>query len=59
MKKLNAEINLALAQPDVITRLQSLGLEPNPLSPSEFARYVRAEVAKWAKIIKTIGITAD
>jgi tripartite-type tricarboxylate transporter receptor subunit TctC len=57
--KLNAEINLALAQPDVVARLQSLGLEPRALSPKEFAAYVRAEVAKWAKIIKSIGITAN
>jgi tripartite-type tricarboxylate transporter receptor subunit TctC len=57
--KLNAEINRALAQPDVVARLQSLGLEPRTLSPNEFAAYVRAEVAKWAKIIKTIGITPN
>ena len=44
---------------DVRARLDALGLEPQPLSPGEFSDYVRFEVAKWAKIIKATGITAD
>jgi len=36
-----------------------MGLETKPGSPEAFAAYLRSEVAKWAKIIKTIGITAD
>jgi tripartite-type tricarboxylate transporter receptor subunit TctC len=48
-----------LGMADVRTRLDALGLEPQPVSPAEFATYVKAEIAKWAKIVKTTGITAD
>jgi tripartite-type tricarboxylate transporter receptor subunit TctC len=57
--KLNGEINKALGMADVRARLDALGLEPQPVSPGEFAAYVRNEVAKWAKIVKTTGITAE
>jgi len=59
VKKLNAEINPVLGLPDVKSRLDSMGLETKPGSPEAFAAYLKSEVAKWAKIIKTIGITAD
>jgi tripartite-type tricarboxylate transporter receptor subunit TctC len=59
IRKLNGEINKALGMADVRTRLDALGLEPQPVSPGEFATYVKTEVAKWAKIVKTTGITAD
>jgi tripartite-type tricarboxylate transporter receptor subunit TctC len=59
VKKLNAEINPILGVPDVKSRLDSMGLETKPGSPEAFAAYLKSEVAKWAKIIKTIGITAD
>ena len=57
--KLNGVVNEALGMADVRARLDALGLEPQPVSPKEFSDYVRSEVAKWAKIIKTTGITAD
>jgi tripartite-type tricarboxylate transporter receptor subunit TctC len=59
VKRLNDEINQALGMADVRARLDALGLEPQPGTAAEFAAYVRAEVAKWAKIVKTTGITAD
>ena len=59
VKKLNGAVNEALGMADVRARLDALGLEPQPVSPGEFSDYVRSEVAKWAKIIKTTGITAD
>ena len=59
VKKLNGAVNEALGMADVRARLDALGLEPQPVSPREFSDYVRSEVAKWAKIIKTTGITAD
>jgi len=59
VNKLNGAVNEALGMADVKARLDFLGLEPQPLSPKAFSDYVRSEVAKWAKIIKTTGITAD
>ena len=59
VKKLNGEINPILGLADVKARLDAMGLETKPGSPEAFAAYLKAEVAKWAKIVKTTGITAD
>jgi len=59
VKRLNGEINPILALADVKARLDAMGLETKPGSPEAFAAYLRTEVAKWAKIVKTTGITAD
>jgi len=59
LRKLNGEINPILGLADVKSRLDSMGLETNPGSPEAFGAYLKSEVAKWAKIIKTIGVTAD
>ena len=46
---LNREINQALAHPDVKSRFIAQGMELHPGSAADFARYVRAEVAMWAR----------
>jgi tripartite-type tricarboxylate transporter receptor subunit TctC len=59
VQKLNAEINEVLKQPDVRERLTAIGFEPSPSSAAEFNAYMKKEVAKWAKIVKTIGFTGN
>jgi len=59
VNKLNGEINAILGLADVKGRLDAMGLETRPGSPAAFAAYLKSEVARWAKIIRTIGITAD
>ena len=54
---LNAEINAALGQADVRERLSAIGLETRTMAQPEFAEYIKVEVAKWAQVIKTTGIT--
>jgi len=56
---LNAEINAALAQPDVRERLATIGLEPRTMTQPQFVDYVKADVAKWAEVIKKTGITPN
>ena len=53
--KLNAEIVKSLSKPEVKEQLFKQGIEAQAGSPEEFAKYVRAEVAKMAKIIKASG----
>jgi tripartite-type tricarboxylate transporter receptor subunit TctC len=48
---LNKEINAALADQTIKTRLAELGSVPNPMSPAEFETYIVDETAKWAKVI--------
>jgi tripartite-type tricarboxylate transporter receptor subunit TctC len=54
--KLNADIVSVLRQNDVRERLGSTGAEIIGSSPQEFAALIRAEVAKWAKVVKESGI---
>ena len=51
--------NKALASPDVIARLTSLGLEPAPMGPDEYGRFIAAETIKWARQIKAAGIQPE
>jgi tripartite-type tricarboxylate transporter receptor subunit TctC len=53
---LNREIVRALAQPEVKAKLASLGFEPIGNSADEFAAWIKAEVAKWAKVIRDAKI---
>lgn len=53
--KLNAEINRILAMPDVRRRFGKLAVEPGGGSPQAFAARLKAEVAKWAQVIKATG----
>jgi tripartite-type tricarboxylate transporter receptor subunit TctC len=48
-----------LAMPDVRERLAGLGLEVVGSSPEQFDAFVRAEIAKWAKVVKDNNIKAD
>jgi len=59
IEALNRAINSALKSPDVSERLSSLGLDPATSTPEEFARIVAADDAKWARIVKASGFTAD
>jgi tripartite-type tricarboxylate transporter receptor subunit TctC len=55
--KLNREIVAALALPDVKERLLSMSTVPVGDSPQEFARFIRSERDKWAKVIKAANIS--
>jgi tripartite-type tricarboxylate transporter receptor subunit TctC len=57
--RLNSEINAALADPKIKERLTSLGVEPMPMRPAEFAAFIDRDIAKWAKVIKFAGIKPE
>jgi len=50
--RLNKEINAALADSEIKTRLAKLGGTPMPMSPTECERFVVAQTEKWAKVIR-------
>ena len=56
---LNREINQALAHPDIKSRFTAQGMDLHPGSAADFARHLRAEVAMWAKIVKTTGVKVE
>jgi tripartite-type tricarboxylate transporter receptor subunit TctC len=58
--RLNAAVNKALADPAVFTSLQKAGIDPTREStPQQTAAFVKAELAKWAPIIKASGAQID
>ena len=57
--KLNREINAALADPKIESRLADLGGTPLAGSPADFARLIADETEKWGKVIKFAGIKPE
>ncbi len=57
--RLNKEIVAALKAPEVQAKLGEAGIEPVSSSSTEFASYIRSESAKWQKIVRDSGATAD
>ena len=53
--RLNAEIRKIVATPEIRDSFLNQGAEPVTDTPEEFAAIVRADVAKWAKIVKATG----
>jgi tripartite-type tricarboxylate transporter receptor subunit TctC len=57
--KLNGDVVAILGVADLKDRLASLGAEPLPMPADDFGRYVRADIAKWAKVVKESGAKVD
>jgi tripartite-type tricarboxylate transporter receptor subunit TctC len=52
--KVSADVTQALNTGDVRRRLEGYGVDPDPSTPDVFAALLRAETAKWAKVVKEI-----
>jgi tripartite-type tricarboxylate transporter receptor subunit TctC len=60
INRLNVDLTKTLAHPEVVKALNKFGLDPaEPNTPEEFSAYVRAEITKWAKVVKESGATAE
>jgi tripartite-type tricarboxylate transporter receptor subunit TctC len=57
--RLHGEIVRVLQAADVRGRLSADGADPVGSSPEEFAAFLRAETAKWAKVVKDAGIQPE
>jgi len=58
-QRLNKAFTDALASPEIKARLATLLAEPSPTTPEQFAAFVRAELAKYEKVVKQSGAKAD
>lgn len=59
VSRLNREIAAVVNLPEVKEHLLSYAATPEQLSPAEFAQVLKAEVAKWAKIVDATGVKLD
>jgi tripartite-type tricarboxylate transporter receptor subunit TctC len=59
VRRLNRELVAILKDPDILARFKQLSTEPVGNSPEEFGAFVKAELEKYARVIKAAGIRLD
>jgi tripartite-type tricarboxylate transporter receptor subunit TctC len=57
--RLNVDLARTMGAPEVRERLAADGAEPTVGTPEQFAAFVKAEIARWTKVIKNAGIVAE
>ncbi|VCU70175.1 Tripartite tricarboxylate transporter family receptor [Pigmentiphaga humi] len=57
--RLNKELNVALHDPEVITKFKENGADPQTSTPQELGEFVKSEVARWRKVVEAAKITAE
>jgi tripartite-type tricarboxylate transporter receptor subunit TctC len=59
VSRLNAEIGRILATPEMRDKLGNQGADVRTNSPDEFAAFIRAEKARWAKVVKDADVKIE
>ena len=57
--QVNQDIQQMLALPAIRARLADIGAEPMAATPDQFAAQVRADLERWGRLVREMGITAD
>jgi tripartite-type tricarboxylate transporter receptor subunit TctC len=57
--RISRALQAALATPEVRQKLDLAGCEPDSAPPAEFAEIIKADIARWAKVVKDAGIPPD
>ncbi len=58
-QRLNAEINKALASPALQQRLSADAIDPMPMTPEQFGRFIQADIARWSKLARERRISIE
>ena len=59
VEKLHAEVQKALSDPTVQQRIAATAGEPSHMAPKDIEPFVKAEIAKWAEVVKLAGIKVE
>jgi tripartite-type tricarboxylate transporter receptor subunit TctC len=59
VRKINADVVAILKDPAIVQRLQDLGTLADPGTPEQFAAFVRAEIRKWAEVVRIANVKLD
>ena len=59
VQKINADINAILAEKDTVEKFAQQGAEVHTSTPQELAATLKADIQKWAVVVKQSGATAD
>lgn len=59
ISRLHTEVSKILQTPDIKERLAGISSDPGGNTPEEFAKVIRQETVKWAKVVKDSGATVD
>ncbi len=59
VEKINADVHAVAARPEVLARLESMGIGPKLMSPDEFAAFTRSEKERWGEIIRRANIKVE
>jgi len=59
VKKLNSELNKALALPDFSEKMTSEAMTLMPMSPQQFENYIKEDIARWVKVAKERSIELE
>jgi tripartite-type tricarboxylate transporter receptor subunit TctC len=59
VQRLNDVLLKALARNDVKEKFGTIGADVAPMNPVQFGRFIQAEVAHWAKLVKLAGIQPE
>ncbi|MEO7727851.1 MAG: tripartite tricarboxylate transporter substrate binding protein [Burkholderiales bacterium] len=57
--KLNAGLVKVLSSPDLRQRMEDQGMDVQPSTSEDFVAFVKAETAKWKKVVKEAGLVGD
>jgi tripartite-type tricarboxylate transporter receptor subunit TctC len=53
--RVHRDLSALLAQPDIIERLDTLGVYPRPMSQAQFAEFWHKERARWEQVLRSVG----
>ena len=59
VERLSRDLVKSLANPEAVAQLAKTGVEPHPMSPAEFGKYIESEYRTWGKLVKEAGIKAE